>query len=278
MNPYGTTRQAVGGNNYRYEIGRKHWWDTVPFRPCRPPTPPWIIDWPVEVGDPEKIALFQNATHCGPGNDLGIVFGDATSGLVLPPGPLSVTGQGAVTQNDPARRTWVGRIRQAGTGLRSIAYSPIYTGPAFVRWLNFGFQPAAPTGDTDSYYFGAVAGGGTSQFKVASASLPIPAGITFFDNTIFSDNEAPRTGLTHLNELEGSSGPSRIELNTYIPWSTFSLWAMANSIGVNAIALSWEIVFQPANVGPTQSSQTSVGGNQFNMLQYLGYGSRGLGF
>lgn len=271
MNPFGTTRQDTGGRNYRDELPPKRkWYDTVPFRPCRPPTPPWVMDWPLETRAVEHVSAFSQGQNC----HNPAVLGDPGPGGGT--GPLSAPGT-VIQGPNYGQRTWAGRIRQAGTNLRSIQYSPMYQGPAILTEAayNIFMGAVAPLGD--SYQLGVVPGSGVSLFKVARTAAPIPAsGYTLFDVTWISDNEQVSAGAGFMMQPEyiGQNGPVVIRPNMEIPWDTFSLWVLYDTASVNAGGIEWLLTFQPKNV--TIGGSTLGGGpNQFNQGTYLGSGSRG---
>lgn len=270
MNPYGTTRQQTGGNS-KDMPPRAKWYDTVPFRPCRPPVPFWLLDWPLETrGGVDVLNVMQPGRSCGPN---GFAYGDPGAPTLFPPGPLTAPGQSNQSAPDSGQRTWAGRIRQAGAGLRAIQFSSVYTGPAIITEMHFQTFYGAITPQGDAFQYGIVPGGGTSVFKVPRAQAPIPpGGIPMLDVTWISDGEsiAGGAGLMNLPEMNnGGSGPVYTRPMMKVPWNAWSAWVLWDSAGVNAGGIEWFMSFQPATVEEGKSV-LALGANQFQSNTYLG--------
>lgn len=259
---FGVTRQRIGGD-YSIIPGSStkkapyKWF--VPFQGCK--LPPFIVPWPAPITEPNAATILDMFGPCREN-----VLGDPAPGIIMPnPGPLSAPGQ-IFAALDSGRRTFVGRIRQAGSDLRTILYSPMYTGPAFITQMLWGGTLQNSGGRTDSWLAGVIPGSGTSVFKVPAATAGIPPG-SFLDASGFSDNESPVPGLTTLFEVQGAA--NNIQLSTLVPWPTFSIWVLFQTISAGASAIDFQISFAPAVVtaGGVQSAQ---GQNQFNARTYLG--------
>jgi len=262
VNQFGTTRQDVGGSDKDLPRRRK-WYDTVPFRPCRPPVPPWLLDWPLEVRDRESLQFLSPGTNCvSPGQ----VLGDPSSPAPVPVGPLAVPGDTLPTVNS-AQRSWGGRVRQAGD-LRTILYSPVYVGPARVTHLTFAASYVNPGLFTTGFMWGAVPGAGASQFKQLRSSVPVPQGTSFIDIGNFSDNENPHDDMIGFIDVGGQS-MTQVPLNVDLPYNSFSLYCIFDTTNPNAGAVDFVLTFEPrvVTVGGNASSR---GPNQFNAQTYLG--------
>jgi hypothetical protein len=145
MNPYGTTRQDVGGRNYANEPKRIRWYGTVPFRPCRPPTPDWIKDWPIEQETKVAPYLLMYAA-CRDAE----LLQDPRTGL-LPPGfVLNQQGQpipavSAGVSNIPKlnlRKQWITWGLGTNAGTRSTVSLGLMLAPFMIRQITYGSDDA----------------------------------------------------------------------------------------------------------------------------------------
>jgi hypothetical protein len=263
MNPFGTTRQNVAGDGAPLPK-RKQWW--VPFGPCH--IPPQMVAWPLDaIQNLGLVAMFE---QCKDG-----LFGDARTNLVVPPGPLLVPGDSSVVANNPGKRTWAGTIRASGSGLRTLLFSSVYSGPARATWLEFSHGTNFSGAQVGGVAFGAIPGGSANIIKQPRASVPFPSGaVSFYDLSVFSDNEQPPVGdVWYPEAMEQQSTPVNIEIDIEIPWNTFSLFILMDTAAPQADVVSWAISFAPAKSAGGQIASSQSGPNQFNQLTYLG-GSR----
>lgn len=262
MNPFGTTRQDVGGENYRYEPRRPKWYDVVPFRPCHPPIPLWIIDWPLETAR-EQASLIRGFVPCaGPdGTLLGL-----PSGTAIPPGPLEANPTVPIAGvNAGPVRVWYGRTRGAGTDTRCLAASPLYSGPAIISWAigQSGFAAGGGAVLRDTY------GIGVSPVQVASvvnqpktAASVNPPGFTIYDASVASDqiNEQLPQSPANAQDFRAAGGNQMNLLPTsaLVTYPQFCVWLMMECHSVNASSI--EVIVQVRQID--QASADAIQGGR----------------
>lgn len=264
---FGQTRMDRGGDLSSLPGGLARW--LVPFTPCRPP---WMVKWPVtdvSQGGAAPLSLFT----C----DMNRLQ-DPVAGLtdLTRPGVVQANQDATVVSTDAGRRSWGGRIRTAGVGLRTIAFSPLYRGPARITEIAYNAVVNLSGANTGGYMFGVVPNKPANIVKQPRTSTPLPAGsITVFDPTTITDNEGPVDPLNTLYQPEGgannNNGPLHAFVNMLVPWSAFSIWALQDTASASADGLDWTITFEPSEV-TVGGGSVSRGANQYQQNWYLGGG------
>jgi hypothetical protein len=233
-----------------------------------------VIDWPLETL-PRGTGFFHG---CSDGQETSpeLLGQDIESHDVMF-GPdeeqrhnFSMNDMGVETA-DMGQRSWFGKITDI-TG-RSIAYSPLYRGPAIVRTIRFSTNQIA--GEAASFAWGASPSQGLNQSQQPVASVPLPYG-TFFDVSYLKVASPYMPGDdrlipdSELNAFGFPGSPDPYMIDAIIPWDTFALWCLVES--VSSIKLAWDINFQSAPQGVFQGDQLTSP-NPYNSKTYLGGGN-----
>jgi len=246
MNPFGTTRQSVGGQN-QYEPRARTRSGIVPFRPCRPPTPPWIIDWPVE--NLSKIApylLMFNACR-----DAALLqdprSGMQPLGTVLDVQPQPDNFPSAGVKNIPPislRHRWITWGLGTNAGTRSTVPLGLFIAPFIIRQITYFADGAA------SFPF-------QFNFEISKSGAPIT------ESTVAVATAKPYTPI--LPELVTQSSFSSLPPGTVVGWPLFA----ANSQGGGSYSTFYpkQIIFETTNINLSLGNFGGIPVNAAGMIE-----------
>lgn len=212
MNPFGTTRQDVGGETK--DTLRKKLFRAVPFGPCH--IPPFMVQWPkAATGEPRLLDPFEQCMAAGD------TLQNPIPGLIIPapdppiPNPPPAANP-SVLPSSSGTQIWFARINVSGLAGMTIISSDLYSGPLRVTGLYLRSFANAGGGLIGTIQIGASPVPVLNQFKVPFGTA-LPQGSIFrtitADETFSAQQQqggpTPVFGYERMfNQDFGSGGPS----------------------------------------------------------------------
>lgn len=235
MNPYGTTRQSVGGqNHYEPTVGRK-WYDVIPFRPCRPPTPDWIVDWPLEQLSRVAPYLLMFAA-CRDAALLQDPRQGLAPGLVLPQQPQQPETPSAGDTNLPIlsmTQRWITWGLGTNAGTRSTVPLGLFTAPFVIMQFTYYADAAASFPMQFNFEIGkATADVRESTVAVASGKPYVPLLPELIQQSSFSSLPPGTNRGQPLFATQNAAGYSSFFPKFVVYESTHVMLALSNFGGI----------------------------------------------